>query len=133
MRKWKVWAMPLLLFAVIMLYVIPANAATTVAGFSDVYSTDYYADAVEWAKETGVTTGTGGGKFSPKDTVTRGQAVAFLWRAAGKPEPKGTGARFTDVASNAYYYKPVLWATEQGITKGTGKNMFSPNGTLPYD
>lgn len=112
------------------------NGNTTVAGFSDVRSTDYYADAVAWAKEAGVTAGTNadGTVFSPKATVTRAEAMTFLWRAAGKPEPKSTESPFTDVTDpSAYYYKAVLWAAEQGITNGTGGTDFGLNGTLAYD
>lgn len=112
------------------------NGQATVAGFRDVHESDYYARAVEWAKETGVTAGTNadGTTFSPKATVTRAEAMTFLWRAAGKPEPKSTGSPFTDVTDpNAYYYKAVLWAAEQGITNGTGGTDFGLNGTLAYD
>lgn len=106
----------------------------TVAGFSDVYEDDYYADAVVWAKETGVTGGTSATTFSPGSTVTRAQAVTFLWRAAGSPEPAAATSPFTDVTdTGAYYYDAVLWATEQGITGGVGNNRFSVDGTLTYD
>ena len=103
-------------------------------GFTDVSSTDYYADAVAWAVEEGVTQGTGNGAFSPKSTVTRAEAVTFLWRAAGSPAPKTSVSSFSDVTDqNAYYYKAVLWAVEQGITNGAGGGRFDLNGTLAYD
>ena len=106
----------------------------TVAGFSDVHESDYYADAVVWAKETGVTGGTSATTFSPGSTVTRAQAVTFLWRAAGSPQPAAATSPFTDVTdTGAYYYDAVLWATEQGITGGVGNNRFSVDGTLTYD
>lgn len=106
----------------------------TVAGFSDVHKSDYYADAVVWAKETGVTGGTSATTFSPGSTVTRAQAVTFLWRAAGSPQPAAATSPFTDVTdTGAYYYDAVLWATEQGITGGVGNNRFSVDGTLTYD
>lgn len=109
-------------------------AAPTVAGFNDVYENDYYADAVVWAKETGVTGGTSATTFSPGSTVTRAQAVTFLWRAAGSPQPAAATSPFTDVTdTGAYYYDAVLWATEQGITGGVGNNRFSVDGTLTYD
>lgn len=105
-----------------------------VAGFSDVMSGDYYAEAVKWAKNGGVTGGTSETTFSPADPVTRGQAVTFLWRAAGKPEPTSTASPFADVTDpGAFYYKAVLWAKEQGITNGIGGNLFGINGHLQYD
>ena len=113
---------------------VPTRPSPTVAGFSDVHKSDYYADAVVWAKETGVTGGTSATTFSPGSTVTRAQAVTFLWRAAGSPEPVAATSPFTDVTdTGAYYYDAVLWATEQGITGGVGNNRFSVDGTLTYD
>jgi alpha-tubulin suppressor-like RCC1 family protein len=108
--------------------------AATVAGFNDVYETDYYADAVVWAKEKYVTTGTGGNKFSPAATVIRADAVTFLWRAYGCPTPKSMVSPFTDVTDqSAYYYKAVLWAAEKGITNGVGNKKFGLRDTLTYD
>ena len=107
--------------------------AEPVAGFSDVTTGDYYADAVQWAVNHGVTGGTSDTTFSPAAAVTRGQAVTFLWRAAGSPEPSSTVSPFTDVSSADYYYKPVLWASEQGVTGGIGNNQFGPNVNLAYD
>lgn len=101
----------------------------TAADFSDVLAGDYYADAVQWAVENGITSGTDATHFSPGAGCTRAQAVTFLWRAAGEPEPKGTAARFTDVKAGAYYEKAVRWAVEQGITSGTSATRFSPNAT----
>lgn len=109
-------------------------AGGQVSGFSDVAVTDYFSDAVKWAVEEGVTQGTGNGAFSPKSTVTRAEAVTFLWRAAGSPAPKTSASSFSDVTDqNAYYYKAVLWAVEQGITNGAGGGRFDLNGTLAYD
>ena len=103
-------------------------------GFTDVSAGVYYADAVEWAVDNGVTQGTGGGAFSPESTVTRAEAVTFLWRAAGKPAPSATTSSFTDVTDrSAYYYNAVLWAVEQGITNGAGGGRFDLTGTLAYD
>lgn len=113
---------------------VPVPPSPTVAGFSDVHESDYFADAVVWAKETGVTGGTSATTFSPGSTVTRAQAVTFLWRAARSPEPAAATSPFTDVTdTGAYYYDAVLWATEQGITGGVGNNRFSVDGTLTYD
>lgn len=125
--------MPLLLVIVVLLCTAPAHAAT-VTGFSDVHESDYYADAVEWAEETGVTNGTGNGKFSPAASVTRADAMTMFWRAAGKPEPTSSVSPFTDVTdANAYYYKAVLWAVEQGITGGIGNNQFGRSYPVAYD
>ncbi len=110
------------------------EASTTVAGFSDVHESDYFADAVKWAKDEGITGGTTPTTFSPSRTVTRAQAVTFLWRAAGKPEPASLTSPFTDVSDpGAYYYKAVLWAAEQGITKGLSASTFGTGSTLAYD
>ncbi len=100
----------------------------TVVGFSDVFQGEYYAEAVKWAVENGITAGTDKTHFSPKKSCTRGEAVTFLWRAEGSPEPAGDIA-FTDVKSGAYYEKAVRWAVEKGVTSGTGNGKFSPNMT----
>ncbi len=101
--------------------------APTVGGFRDVHENDFFADAVKWAVEEGITTGTEKNYFSPKMNCTRGQAVAFLWRAAGKPDPQSTNTGFTDVKAGFYYETAVQWAVEQGITIGTSADKFSPN------
>lgn len=94
--------------------------------FADVAENAYYASAVEWALKNDVTGGTTATTFSPNAVCTRAQAVTFLWRAAGCPEPAGTNS-FTDVSADAYYAKAVAWAVEQGITNGTGGGKFSPD------
>ena len=101
------------------------------AVFADVDDTAYYAPAVKWAARAGVTNGTGtdaGGRalFSPDAAVTRGQAVTFLWRAVGEPEPETAQNPFGDVHETDYFCKAVLWAVENGITNGTGADSFSP-------
>lgn len=96
-------------------------------GFNDVKSGDYFHDAVNWAVEKGITTGTSATTFSPNASCTRAQIVTFLWRASGSPEPKTASNPFTDVAANAYYRKAVLWAVENGITTGTSATTFSPD------
>ena len=97
----------------------------SVASFSDVAANAYYAKAVAWAVENGITSGTGDGKFSPDATCTRAQAVTFLSRAL-----KGTataGNTFSDVAANSYYAEAVAWAVANDITKGTSTTTFSPD------
>ena len=100
--------------------------------FEDVYKDYYYGDAVQWAKdhEPVITDGVTPTQFAPAKTVTRGQAVTFLWRAMGEPEPESSENPFADVAEGAYYCKPVLWALENGITDGTSDTTFSPDSPV---
>ena len=98
---------------------------TKTCSFTDV-TQGYYYNAMLWAVENGITTGTGGNKFSPNANCTRAQVVTFLWRAAGEPAPSSTACAFTDV-SRDFYYNAMLWAVENGITTGTGSGKFSPN------
>lgn len=102
----------------------PASKSTT-NPFKDISSSDYYYDAVLWAVENGITTGTGADAFAPNTTVTRGQTVTFLYRAAGSPEGNGNSS-FLDINKNDYYNSAVLWAAQNGITTGTGDGRFSP-------
>ena len=95
--------------------------------FTDVTEGSWYEDAVIWAVDKGVTSGTGAATFSPDGICTRAQAVTFLWRAAGSPAPKASSMPFTDVPAGSWYYDAVLWAVEQGITKGTSAATFSPD------
>ncbi|QBB65711.1 minor extracellular serine protease [Intestinimonas butyriciproducens] len=106
-----------------------ASAPTGKNPFIDVPSGSYYEDAVVWAVEKGITSGTSAVTFDPSGNCTRAQAVTFLWRAAGSPAPKTKVMPFTDVPSGSYYYDAVLWAMEQGITKGTSDTAFSPNAS----
>ena len=92
-------------------------------GFADVSAGSYYAKAVAWAVENGITGGTGNGLFSPNATCTRAQSAAFLYRAAGSPAVSGS-AGFSDVAADAYYAQAVAWAKEHGITGGIGGGLF---------
>ena len=96
--------------------------------FVDVKAGDYFYDAVLWAVQAGITSGTDATHFSPNASCTRAQIVTFLWRAAGSPEPKSMGS-FVDVSADSYYAKAVAWAVENGITGGTGDGKFSPNAT----
>ena len=97
--------------------------------FTDVPETAWYRDAVLWAVETGITTGTSETTFSPNKLCTRAQAVTFLWRANGSPVPTLESCAFLDVAPNSYYRQAVLWAVEVGITAGTSDTAFSPNSS----
>lgn len=110
------------------------HAYSSVAGFTDVDSEDYFADAVQWAVDNGVTNGTSPTTFSPLNTVVRADAVTFLWRASGSPEPAAASSPFTDVTDpDAYYYNAVLWAAEEEITNGVTADTFGLRGTLTYE
>ena len=106
-----------------------ANGTPQTGVFVDVVTGSYYEDAVDWAVENGITKGTDDTHFSPDGICTRAQAVTFLWRAAGSPKPETRAMPFTDVPVGSYYYDAVLWAVENGITKGTSDTTFSPNMT----
>ena len=97
----------------------------TGSSFSDVPVGSYYAKAVAWAVERGITTGTGDGRFSPDAGCTRAQAVTFLYRALGKQTD--SSAKFSDVPAGSYYADAVNWAVENNVTNGTGAATFSPN------
>mgnify|MGYP004533619605 FL=1 len=99
----------------------PGNSGS----FSDVPASAYYAKAVAWAVENGITTGTGDGMFSPDAVCTRAQAVTFLWRYEKAPVASRSNP-FTDVAADSYYADAVLWAVKEDITKGTTDTTFSP-------
>ena len=103
-------------------------AASASVSFTDVKDSDYYAKAVAWAVEKGITNGTGDGKFSSDDTCTRAQCAAFLYRAAGSPEVTDAAA-FSDVAADAYYAKAVAWAEKNGITNGLGNGKFGSDNS----
>ncbi len=94
--------------------------------FTDVDETNYFYDAVLWAIENGITSGTSETTFSPYQEAERCQVVTFLWRAAGCPNPTNTENPFTDVSESDYFYTAVLWAVEKGITSGTTATTFSP-------
>ena len=99
----------------------------SMSSFSDVSADSYYAKAVAWAVENGITTGTGDGKFSPDATCTRAQSVTFLFRAIGKLVD--SKAEFSDVLADSYYANAVDWAVENGVTNGIGDGLFGPNNS----
>jgi len=116
-----------LFLPVFLLLTILLTVSASAAAFEDVPEDAYFAPAVQWALDNGVTTGTSSTTFSPDATCTRGQVVTFLWRASGCPEPEAGSCPFTDVAPGSYYEKAVLWAVEYGITNGTSETEFSPD------
>ena len=99
----------------------------SMSSFSDVSADSYYAKAVAWAVENGITTGTGDGKFSPDATCTREQSVTFLFRAIGKLVD--SKAEFSDVLTDSYYANAVAWAVENGVTNGIGDGLFGPDNS----
>ncbi len=105
------------------------DALNEVQPFGDVPADSFYADAVQWALAMGITNGTSDTTFSPEKTVTRAEAVTFLWRAAGSPEPASAFNPFFDVTEADFYYKAVLWALENGITNGVDATHFGPYTT----
>ena len=117
-------------------FVMPASKVSVEAefvktastSFADVPANAYFADAVKWAVDKGITNGLSDTMFGPYESCTRAQIVTFLWRAAGSPEPK-TASSFTDVSASAYYAKAVAWAVENGITNGMTETMFAPDAT----
>ena len=121
-------------------FIMPADKVTVEASFkeefpdlpnpfSDLAPSDFCYDAVMWAVGRDITGGIGNYTFGPNLPCTRAQAVTFLWRAAGSPEPETRAMPFTDVPVGSYYYNAVLWAIENGITEGTSDTMFSPDAT----
>ena len=118
-------------------FTMPASKVTVssefmeaqMATFADVPSDAYYAEAVEWAVDRGITNGKANGLFGSNDSCTRGQIVTFLWRAAGSPTPKGAAAVPTDVIPGSYCYNAVAWALENGITNGMADGTFGVNNT----
>ena len=109
----------------------PAEAAEAPKGkaveFSDVDAGAYYYDAVQWAVQKGITSGTSETTFSPDQTCTRAQTITFLWRAAGSPAPKGKDHPFSDVKETSHYYNAVQWAAERGIVSGSA---FDPDAAV---
>ena len=121
-------------------FIMPAGKVTVEASFkeefpdlpnsfSDLAPSDFCYDAVMWAVGRDITGGIGNDTFGPNLPCTRAQAVTFLWRAAGSPEPETRAMPLTDVPVGSYYYNAVLWAIENGITEGTSDTMFSPDAT----
>ena len=118
-------------------FVMPASKVSVEAnfvksavstGFADVPANAFFADAVKWAVDKGVTNGLTETMFGPYEPCTRGQIITFLWRAAGSPEPK-TAVSFIDVPAGSYYAKAVAWAIENGITNGMTETTFAPDAT----
>lgn len=95
--------------------------------FSDVAKDAYYYEAVQWAVQKGIASGTSETTFSPNDNCTRAQAITLLWRAAGSPASKDKSSAFADVKESAYYHDAILWAAEHNIISG---NTFKPDDAV---
>ncbi len=102
---------------------------TTNNPFTDVKETDFFYKAVLWAVENEITNGLSATTFGPTTECNRAQVVTFLWRAMEKPEPTNTEHPFTDVKEGQFYFEPMLWAVENGITNGLTATTFGPNAT----
>jgi hypothetical protein len=98
--------------------------------FTDINADAYYYEAVKWAAENGITTGTSDTTFSPEMPCTRAQSITFLWRASGSPSPQSDAMPFKDVPVDSDYYSAILWAVENGITTGTSDTTFEPDATV---
>ena len=112
----------------------PTPAKPTAPSFSDVAANAYYATAVKWAVEKGITAGTSPTTFSPDNTCTTAQILTFLWRANGSPEPSIQNP-FTDVKESDYFYKAAVWAYEKGMVEGAsfgGNNPCTRSATVTY-
>ena len=112
----------------------PAPATSIVGGFTDVKASDYYADAVLWAVEKKITSGTSAATFSPDATCNRAQILSFLWRASGSPEPTAANP-FTDIKTTDYFYKAALWAAEKDLVSGSTFGASTPctrSSTMEY-
>lgn len=107
-----------------------APSDTTSNPFTDVDSSAYYYDAVLWAVENNIVSGTTPTTFTPNAAVTRGQAMMFVWRSEGSPAPESTTCPFTDVSSTRYYYKSILWGAENSVTTGISETSFAPNAEV---
>ena len=86
--------------------------------FKDIRDSDYFAEAVQWAMEKNITSGTSATTFSPGATCNKAQILTFLWRADGSPEPTAANP-FTDIKPADYFYKAALWAAEKGLVSGS--------------
>ena len=117
------------IFAILLTVAMILTLVPTAFAFDDVEEGKYYSEAVDWAVEFGITNGISATEFGPNNSCTRGQVVTFIWRAYGQPEPTKTEHSFTDVSEEAFYYKAMLWAVENGITNGTSDTTFAPGAT----
>ena len=118
------------LLALTLAFSLLPMAAAAQGRFADVADGTWYADAVDWAVEKAITSGTTDTTFSPNQPCTRAQIVTFLWRAMGSRAPQGSASPFSDVAASDYFFQPVLWAKENNITSGTSATTFSPEATV---
>lgn len=117
----------LLTVAMVVTFCVALWSPVSAAQFTDVKTSDYFNDAVNWAVKNGITAGTSANTFGPNVNCTRAQVVTFLWRNEGSPALINTASRFRDVSAGDYFNVPVQWAVANKITAGTSTNYFSPN------
>lgn len=98
--------------------------------FSDLDAKAWYHEGVDYALTNSLMNGVGGGKFEPDGQLTRAQLVTVLYRAAGEPDTGKQVNPFTDVADDTWYTKAVIWAANNGIVNGVGKNVFAPDASI---
>ena len=126
MRNLKRLCTLFLALAVMLSLSVPAFAAVEDTGFSDVAADAWYADAVEYARDNGLMSGTSTTTFSPDTSMTRAMLAAVLYRLAGSPAVSGSDS-FTDTTDGAWYAAAVLWASQQGLVSGYGNGLFGTN------
>ncbi len=112
---------------ILSLVMLTASVFATDTPFTDVSTDAYYYDAVKWALESEIASGTSDSTFSPDAYCSRAQSLTFLWRMVASPEPAAIDNPFSDVSDSSYYCKPVLWALGSKITGGTSESIFSPD------
>ncbi len=117
------------LFLVLVMMFALAPAVFAADEFTDVSKSDWFYAPVNWAVNKGITGGIGNGMFGPNNDCTREQVVTFLWADAGKPEPTTTESPFTDVTESDWFFKPVMWAVENGVTSGVTPTEFGTGDT----
>lgn len=113
-------------FATVMWRAAGSPAPTRAATFHDVPANRYFAEAIAWMVEKGITTGTSRTEFSPDRPLTRGEVATLLWRSRGRPA-RASVQQFDDVAGGRFYSDAVSWMAADGITTGTSPTRFSPN------
>lgn len=109
--------------------VMPKSEVPENNPFEDVAETDWFYAPVLWAVENNITSGVDATHFGPYNNCTRAQVVTFLYAAAGRPDVTATEEPFEDVSKDDWFYTPVLWAVENGITSGIDATHFGPNKT----
>ena len=109
-------------------YVEPDPSTSVADIFDDIQPGAWYEDAVQFAYDEGIMTGTSKTTFEPNTTTTRGMIVSILHRLEGNPVV--TEEAFSDVSADDWYGKAVAWASSEGIVGGYGDGTFQPNKAI---